>query len=68
MMLRFCKLNHNDVLSIKEKCQQNFCLHGGSCGIFDKIARCSCKNGFGGEHCDIGIKIFIPVFLFASNK
>ena len=49
---------------MKETCHENFCLNGGTCQVVKKIAQCLCKEGFSGDHCDIGTIFRILTNLF----
>ncbi|XP_037673897.1 neurocan core protein isoform X2 [Choloepus didactylus] len=38
-----------------EPCENNPCLHGGTCKANDTVYSCSCDQGFAGENCEIDI-------------
>lgn len=37
-----------------DPCQNNPCLHGGTCRANGTVCGCSCAPGFTGENCEIG--------------
>lgn len=48
-----------------DPCQNNPCLHGGTCRANGSVCSCSCAQGFTGENCEIGecVPCAVPVLL-----
>lgn len=44
-----------------DPCQNNPCLHGGTCRANGSVCSCSCAQGFTGENCEIGERAVSPV-------
>ncbi|XP_058419853.1 neurocan core protein isoform X1 [Diceros bicornis minor] len=47
--------NGNAVEAPSDPCENNPCLHGGTCKANDTMYGCSCDQGFTGENCEIDI-------------
>ncbi|XP_029469413.1 neurocan core protein [Rhinatrema bivittatum] len=47
-------------LAQPDPCENNPCLHGGTCQINDSLYSCSCEPGFTGENCEIDLDDCLP--------
>nr|XP_033811876.1 neurocan core protein isoform X2 [Geotrypetes seraphini] len=43
-----------------DPCENNPCLHGGTCQMNDSLYSCSCEPGFTGENCEIDLDDCLP--------
>ncbi|NXL62986.1 NCAN protein, partial [Chordeiles acutipennis] len=46
---------HSHPTALADPCQNNPCLHGGTCRANGTVCGCSCPPGFTGENCEIDI-------------
>ncbi|XP_030075777.1 neurocan core protein [Microcaecilia unicolor] len=53
-------MNNISTLADSDPCENNPCLHGGTCQMNDSLYSCSCEPGFTGENCEIDLDDCLP--------